>query len=635
MMRSRRRFLQSATAVTGVVTSALSAGAAQSAPESKKPTEEKGTQRQTPAEPLSPPKLFARALGFEESVAYRPAKRPGYCSWVTVWKAPDGSLLLNLCERRKLPNPIYRPIPLDFWEAMMLPIKYQSQLLTDPDILPENVILQSRDQGKSWKEVGRSVMIFEPFAFTSLPDGSILCGVENAYTAYYASEKVVCTVQKSTDLGNTWVEIARLEDNFWFMPYRMMLLHDGTVAMLGIYQNTFGPGRDVGQRSELPPYSRTQVQAAIFFSHDNGVNWDGPIPVMPGVTAWEPDWVELPSGDLLVINCSVQGGANTRQFVRRQGKRFIPQGVLDIVSGSVPETLVITKEGLLVGTRRGGIYSCSKDLGSTWYPIGDLPHALYQPRIIQLDDGRFLSEAHFGADNFVGEVDQYVGQHVFRLEEHLPTPTTLALERDRNAAGTQYINAYTATLKTGTQPLADREVKFTVRAATRGRRSYKTEEFARRTDAAGNVHLSLPDFDKSIDIHRDYSVVADFSPSANDESLTAARSRKYAAYRLSSTARQKNTYAFYVAGERLFVEKSILERFPEIEPLVKAFGLKSNFSAAELEKELKLTSERGKALVEVLLRNRVLRSGENGSYVWNEVELKEVAAITVNDDFLP
>ncbi len=631
---TRRKFLQSLAMGTGMIMINESGADPLALP--AVPSKEDVKSIEKILAPSTSSQFFAQATNFEESVAYRPGKRPGYCSWVTVWKDPKGSLLMNFCERRRHPNPIYHPIPLDFWEAMGLPIKYQSQLLADPEILPETVILQSLDQGTTWNEVGRSLLVFEPLAFTSLPDGTILRGIENAYTSYYASEKVVCRVQKSNDLGNTWKDVARLEDDFWFSPYRMTILCDGTIAMLGIYTETFGPGRDTVQRTSDTAYQHMKYQAAFFYSSDQGLNWQGPVIVLPGINTSEPEWVELPSGDLLVINCSVQGGPNTRQVIRRQGKRFIPQAVFDIVSGSVPETFIMSKEGLLVGTRRGGVYSCSNDLGNTWHTIGGLPKAMYQPRIIQLDDGRFLSAAHLGGDNFVGEIDQYIGQHRFRLEEHLPSPTILTLVRDKNAAGTQFLNAYTARLQEGNKPLAKRELKFTVQASTRNRRSYKKDEFVQLTDSSGQAHLALPEFDESIDIHRDYTIQAEYLPPALDTATAPARSPKYMAYRLTSTAGRKNTYPCYVAGQRLFVEQEILEKFPEIHPLVKTFGLKPSFSGLEMKKELKLPAERQKALIEALQRHRVLlRTATNDVFQWNEVELREVQPITVTDDFLP
>src|SRR5881396_1445821 len=75
-----------------------------------------------PARPDAEKKSRARAVGFENRVVFYPARRPGYAAWVAPWKGPDRSLFVSFIEKRRLPNPTHRPIPLAFWEAMGLPI---------------------------------------------------------------------------------------------------------------------------------------------------------------------------------------------------------------------------------------------------------------------------------------------------------------------------------------------------------------------------------------------------------------------------------------------------------------------------------------------------------------------------------
>src|SRR5690348_9549913 len=65
-------------------------------------------------------KVWAKAIGFEHRAVFYPVKRPGYAAWVAPWKGPDGSLFVSFIEKRRLPNPTHRPIPLAFWEAMGL-----------------------------------------------------------------------------------------------------------------------------------------------------------------------------------------------------------------------------------------------------------------------------------------------------------------------------------------------------------------------------------------------------------------------------------------------------------------------------------------------------------------------------------
>jgi len=382
----------------------------------------------------------------------------------------------------------------------------------------------------------------------------------------------------------------------------------------------------------FPGRVRADSHNFLLYSYDQGVTWDGAV-TLTGSTLWEPEGVELPSGDLLIMS-SGHGGLDTRQIIHREGRRFLSGPVFDIVSGHVPETAVRTKEGLLVGAFRGGMYSCSKDWGDTWYPIGDIPRALYQPRIIQVDDGRFCCFSHYGADNFVGEVDQYIAMHVFRLEEHLPHPTMLSLTRSRNSAGTQYVNAYAATLTAGDRPVAGKNVKFTVRASSPGRKRYDTREYLRPTDVDGRAQIAVPDFNQCVDIHRDYTIQAEFTPAAGETNLAAARSVKYETYRMTPTVGKKNGYAFYVAQRTLFVAPDVLNDLPEINGLVKTFGLKTSFRWADVERILQLNRARSKQLLHTLRQHNVLRVGKHNACAWNEVELDEVMPITIDDDFV-
>ena len=233
----------------------------------------------------------------------------------------------------------------------------------------------------------------------------------------------------------------------------------------------------------------------------------------------------------------------------------------------------------------------------------------------------------------VGEVDQCIGQHVFRLVESLPHPVTLAITRDRNAAGARYINAYTAALKAGDRPLAGRRVTFTVRASERNRLSYKTKRIAGMTDAKGRARIALPSFDACIDIHRDYTVRAELAPGPGERNLTRARSMEYPAYRMTATAGKTHTYSFYVALRRLFVLPEIIVRFPELPVLVRTMGQKPAFSSAEARAALGIDRSRGGKIAALLAKHRVLRAAARGRYRWNEVDVTDVSPITSEDDF--
>ena len=628
---TRRRFLTTIATAGGLT--ALNLGGETSTALGNKTDQPTG--QKTQSIPTSFSKFWAQAVDFEERVVYYPDKRPGYAAWVAPWKGPNGALFLSFIEKRQLPNPNHRPIPLDFWEAMGLPIKYQASFCTDPNILTESVILQSLDQGKTWKEVGRSATsCLHHFGYLSLADGSMLRGNHNAYLAYYPKETPICSIQKSSDLGNSWTNFAVVGKDFFFYPYRLISLHDGTLFFLGGYREAFGPGRRVPRRTETRGNVRREHQAAFYYSFDQGAKWTGPIPVFPGVYASEPDVVELSSEELLLVNSKIAGGDTTRQKIRRQGNNFVPQPVFDIVKGPVPETIVQTKSGLLVGTSRGGVYACSKDEGNNWYPIDGLPRSLYQPRIVELNDGRLCNFFHLGGDDVFGEKDQHIGNHVFRLQEELPVETTLELMREKNRERSQYINVFRAVLRKGDRPVPNQDIRFTVRSSSRGRKSYHSQVFVRSTDVNGQARVELPEFDRCIDIHRDYSVKAEFEPVSPNEALVPAQSTEYACYRMTSSAGKKHTYEFYVAKHQLFVSKERLSEFPEIHQLVEKFGLQPDFSKTELREGLKIIPTRLELFIEGLIHHNVLVAKRSNSYRWNEVELTAVMPIVVEDDFL-
>jgi len=234
----------------------------------------------------------------------------------------------------------------------------------------------------------------------------------------------------------------------------------------------------------------------------------------------------------------------------------------------------------------------------------------------------------------VGEIDQYVGTHSFWLEEHLPAPTNLEISRDRDKAGTRYINAFTETLKAGTEAVPGKNIQFTVRASSRGRKRYDVSTFQSTTDPAGRARIAFPAFETCIDVHRDYAVEAEFTPAPGDDILSAARSSKYACYRMTSAAGRPNTYDFYVAGRQLFVAPRILEQFPELQRLVEAFGMRPGFSKKALLETLQLPAPRAGVLLSLLERHYVVERGGSDAYSWNEVELNKVLPITIFDEFV-
>jgi hypothetical protein len=290
-------------------------------------------------------------------------------------------------------------------------------------------------------------------------------------------------------------------------------------------------------------YVRQELTCGVFTSSDDGKTWSLPLTAFPSLWTWEPDFVELPGGDLLFVNSDMQDGPQVRQYFRKTAKGFIPGPVYDIVSGRAPETFVYSKSGLLVGSLRGVGYMCSNDEGATWHTISDIPKCPYQPYMIELADGRFLNVWHHGADLRVGDGEQWLGNHTFRLDAHLPSPTQLKIERLLNSEKNQYINAFQVALTSGGKPLAGKRVHVAWHVNSQSKK-YHTGDYLKSddpriagtreeatTDAHGKATIDLSKLeDHPPTIHCHYRVTAWFEPVDGDAMLTPSRSDVYSAY---------------------------------------------------------------------------------------------------------
>ena len=490
---------------------------------------------------------FARAEDVRVSDAYRAAVRPEHACWVTLWQDTKGAVYLSFVDTRRAPNPTWQPVPLYYWEAMGYPNTYHTSLCNaSKHIVYELVVMTSTDSAASWVETGRSVNTHSwPYGcWASLDGGRTIIRIEcNDYTAFRPGEKQQAVTLISRDGGKSWARRSTVIEGYATEPYRLKILRDGTLALLCNYWASYGtPDRELPTRHTKRPYVRQENAAAFFLSNNDGKSWSGPVPVLPGVLAWEPDFVELPSGDLLILNSTVQGGPQVRQYVRRVNQSFVPGPVYDVISGRVPECLVYTKSGLIVGAVRGGDYTCSNDDGATWYEIEGLPPCGYQPSITELRDGRLLCVWHGGGgDEPFGEKDLWVGTTTFRLEANLPEPTRLTLTRQMPRSQTKYINSYVAALTAGSRPLAGKTIDFSV--SIRYAAGY--EQFPLKltavTDDRGRARLDLePYFVNETNIHQSYEVNASFTPEEGDVLLSPARSDSYNAYTSSMSQEDLN-----------------------------------------------------------------------------------------------
>jgi hypothetical protein len=297
----------------------------------------------------------------------------------------------------------------------------------------------------------------------------------------------------------------------------------------------FGPGKERFSRHTRRPNVRQELSVFLYFSGDEGTTWTGPLSVLPGVLAWEPDFVQLPSGDLLLLNSTVQNGPQVRQYVRKTALGWIPGPVYDVVSGRAPETVTCTKDGLLVGAVRGGEYGCSNDEGANWHRIAGLPNCAYQPFVTQLPDGRVFYAWHAGGgDEPVGKSDLYVGATTFALVANLPAPTSLTLSRDLSESGDRYINSYTLVLTKGETPVPGKTIHLRYEKRRGG-----AGELTSVTDSGGRARFDLSGVFAGVsDLHLSYTVRGWFKPEASDASLAPCENEQYLAYVVTTTLRE-------------------------------------------------------------------------------------------------
>jgi hypothetical protein len=413
----------------------------------------------------------------------------------------------------------------------------------------EMVILESQDDLKTWKVIAREPCRFQhsagSFGQARTKDGRFLRFVWSCYS-------LDPTIQpneifyESDDDGRTWKKMEPFHDpHFSSHPHRLRTLRDGTLVLAVPLSPRWGKGTDQPIRNATRLDVNNQMQMTLFFSHDQGRNWEGPLPVFGGQAVSETDFVELPSGDLLLFNNSIFAHPG-RQFVYRSGKRFTPGPLERVRSGQVPETVCLTPEGLLIGQMRAGRYSWSDDLGQTWQTLAGIPRCgleNYQPWIQMLPDGRIACAGHLGLDDAIGSRDQYITLHLFRLKVQRRTKDTrIELEREYDAATGKWPNSYALTLNCAGDPLPDKELEFWY--VERNKPGYdargKTplEERMKaggtrltvRTGADGKAQVTLPHLDSVTDTHYSYEVVVRFNMDGTDPDFKPAQTPQFEFY---------------------------------------------------------------------------------------------------------
>jgi hypothetical protein len=496
-----------------------------------------------PAKSAAPADPAVRAVEFESRKVYQSKQRPSYTSWVSFFPGEKGQWYLT-CEEVTRPE---KPLPQctrQQWYEMSLPVGYDKS-----QYRMEMVLLESKDNLKTWQVISREPCRFHhsagSFGQARTRDGRFLRFVWSCYSLDPAI-KPNEIFYESADNGKTWKKMPPFHDpHFASYPHRLRTLRDGTLVLAVPLAPKWGQGTDHPVRAAMRLDTSNEMPMTLFFSHDQGKTWTGPLPIFAGQTVSETDFVELPSGDLLCINNSIFANPG-RQIVYRAGNRFTPGPLERVRAGRVPETVCLTKDGILVGCMRPGAYSWSDDLGQTWQPLDGIPQLgpeVYQPWMNLLDDGRIACAGHLGADDAIGSRDQYLSIHFFRLNVARKTKDTqLLVERDFDDAKNKWRNRYTITLTCAGAALPDKELEFWY--VERGKPGYDSfnklplEERRKlggqlvkvRTGPDGKAQVSLPHLDAVTDVHYSYQLVVRFNADRADRDYKPAQTPQLEMY---------------------------------------------------------------------------------------------------------
>src|SRR6185503_1652395 len=129
-------------------------------------------------------------------------------------------------------------------------------------------------------------------------------------------------------------------------PHRLRTLRDGTLVLCCPRAPRWGKGTDYPIRAATKLDVVSDMEMMLFISRDQGTTWSNPLPIFSGQSVSETDFVELPDGNLLFVNNSIFATPG-RQMVYRDGDRFTPGPLERVQSGTVPETICLTDDGIL------------------------------------------------------------------------------------------------------------------------------------------------------------------------------------------------------------------------------------------------------------------------------------------------
>ncbi|MSO22671.1 MAG: exo-alpha-sialidase [Acidobacteria bacterium] len=403
------------------------------------------------------------ATDFQSRVVFRGRER--YAGWIAFFPGENGQWYITCEEIWKSDRKLPRMTPQQTYE-WSLPVKYD-----ESQFERELVMLESRNNLKTWRVISRQPCRVRhsagTFAQARTTDRLFL---RFGWATQWMDPKrphgkIMFT---SSDNGKNWQEQPEFHDGrFVSYAHRLRTLRDGTLVLALPFDRAWGKGTDFPVRAASNLNAEHEVRMTLCFSYDQGLTWTSPLPIYAGYSVTETDFVELPSGDLLGINFMSQPG---RQIIYRTQHGWVPNFYEKCPHNkkafSIPETVCLIPEEILIGCRRSGAYFWSEDLGLTWYRLEGIPDRgqrpeVYQPWIHYLRDGRIACAGHQGFDSYYGELDQYVNLHTFKLKVLRRTKAAhIEMERDFDETKSRWKNAYT--------------LKFDLRRPTAGRQGTRT-----------------------------------------------------------------------------------------------------------------------------------------------------------------
>lgn len=462
-----------------------------------------------------------RARNFYSQKVYQSQQHPSYTSWASLFPGEHGQWYIG-CEEVTTPTTPLPPATKEWLYGMSLPRGYEQS-----KFVKQLVLLQSDDALKSWRVISRENVKESGGSFgqARTKDGHFLRFVWTCYSEDL-SEKPNEIFYESSDDGKTWnKQTPFVSGRFAWYPHRLRTLRDGTLVLCAPRAFKWGKGTDYPVRAAIKLDNVSDMEMMLFFSRDEGRTWSNPMPILSGQAVSETDFVELTDGNLLFINNSIFAHPG-RQFVYRDGDRFTPGPLEHVHSGTVPETVCLTEDNVLIGCMRPGKYFYSTDLGQNWRPLEGAPDNMdvYQPWMQNLGGGHVACAGHHGADDPIGGRDQFISVQTFEVETlQKRSDAKLWIERDVDDARGAWLNSFEISLTVNTAPLSDRDVEvWYVARDTPGYDSWNSKPLAERmklggktltlhTDKTGHAKLRLPEFDGITSIHASYQLVVRFN----------------------------------------------------------------------------------------------------------------------------